>query len=446
MRFYFAILVGKLLNLAINIIDKKRGTNFSGKYAMKIDPRFVSHIKGIDESKVLFITGTNGKSTTTNFIHHIFTSNGKKIICNLEGANLIYGIATALLKNCSLTGKVSADYYIFETDERFLPLIKEQLHAKNLLITNLQKDQVQRNGDPDFIYRKLKSVISEDMTLFVNNDEPRSASLGDLSNKVITYGVEKHLQAFNKDETYPSMACPRCGHGIKFRYYNNDNIGKFECRHCDFKSAEEADYQIRDINFENGSFTYNGKLFSMPYNTPFMLYNYASAIAVAREMLNLSDEDICKSFNNFKNISGRIEFIKRGDKTIHYMRIKQENPETLQTAINVMANDDQKKVVCIGLGHLPDFVPYYTNSFYAFDCDFSKLVKTDVEKYFVYSTVVNYDTANRLIYEGVDPDKIEIIDTDDFASFVDRIDECEARKVYMITFLMMFDELGKLSK
>ena len=128
------------------------------------------------------------------------------------------------------------------------------------------------------------------------------------------------------------------------------------------------------------------------------------------------------------------------------MRIKQENPETLQTAINVMANDDQKKVVCIGLGHLPDFVPYYTNSFYAFDCDFSKLVKTDVEKYFVYSTVVNYDTANRLIYEGVDPDKIEIIDTDDFASFVDRIDECEARKVYMITFLMMFDELGKLSK
>ncbi|MEE0514928.1 MAG: Mur ligase family protein, partial [Emergencia sp.] len=110
MRFYIALWFAKLINVIINIVDKSRGSNFSGEKAMKIDPKMVAHFKGIDCSKVLFITGTNGKSTTTNLVTHIFRSNGKKVIANLEGANLIYGIATALSKVSTLTGKIDADY------------------------------------------------------------------------------------------------------------------------------------------------------------------------------------------------------------------------------------------------------------------------------------------------------------------------------------------------
>lgn len=76
------------------------------------------------------------------------------------------GLATALIKNSSLAGKVKADYFIFEVDERFLPSIYRLLPAKNILVTNLQKDQVHRNGDPDFIYRKLLPVMKEDVRLF----------------------------------------------------------------------------------------------------------------------------------------------------------------------------------------------------------------------------------------------------------------------------------------
>lgn len=143
MKFYIALWFAKIINVIINIVDKSRGSNFSGEKAMKIDPQMVAHFKGIDYAKVLFITGTNGKSTTTNLVHHIFKSNGKKIIANLEGANLIYGVATALSKASTLTGKIKADYIIFETDERYLPLIYKQLPAENIMITNLQKDQVQ---------------------------------------------------------------------------------------------------------------------------------------------------------------------------------------------------------------------------------------------------------------------------------------------------------------
>ena len=71
MRFYVALWFAKIINGLINIIDKTRGSNLAGEKAMKIDPKMVAHFKGIDPSRVLFITGTNGKSTTNNLINQV---------------------------------------------------------------------------------------------------------------------------------------------------------------------------------------------------------------------------------------------------------------------------------------------------------------------------------------------------------------------------------------
>ena len=50
---------------------------------------------------------------------------------------------------------------VLEIDERSLEGVHKYLPANNLCITNLLKDQVQRNGDPDFIYRKIESAITD---------------------------------------------------------------------------------------------------------------------------------------------------------------------------------------------------------------------------------------------------------------------------------------------
>ena len=190
MKFYMALWFAKIINLGISLIDKKRGTNLPGEKALTIDPLFVHHFKEIDFSKVIFITGTNGKSTTTNLITHILRENGLKVVSNLEGANLLAGIGTILAKNASLSGKIKTDYFIIETDERYLPLIYEQFPARNMLITNLQKDQVQRNGDPDFIYRKIKEAIDPAMRLILNNEEPRSRSFEQFVGESVYYSSE----------------------------------------------------------------------------------------------------------------------------------------------------------------------------------------------------------------------------------------------------------------
>ena len=495
MKFIIALWFGKIINFLISIIDKSRGSNLAGQWAMKLDKKMVYHFwkRGIDCSKVLFITGTNGKSTTNNLINHIFKENGKKVVSNLEGANLIFGVATALIKASTLTGKINTDYFIFETDERYMPITRAQLPAENVLITNLEKDQVQRNGDPDFIYRKLEqafgggehqnpagtlaansssavklqgggtsdnasfTAVAADgaaiaavtdvtnykpvRTMYLNNEEPRSQSLGKLAGRIVTYGVEKHSESFVKDETYVTMPCPYCGHKISFGPFNTDGMGRFVCTGCGYHSEAHAKYEISDIDFDAKKFTFRGVEFLMPYDMPYMLYNYASAIAVAEDFGGISPEDAAKAFASFKNVGGRYEVLKYKGKTIKYMRIKQEGPETLQSTLNVIASDKNEKMVILGLYPVADYVPYYTDTFYAFDCDFSRVEKSGVEKYFCFSDPVCYDTANRLLYEGVDPDKITIDPKDDTETILREIESCKTDDIYIITWMHIFQNL-----
>ena len=447
MRFLIALWMAKLINVLIGIVDASRGTNLAGEKAMGVDPKLLAHFRGIDPEKVLFITGTNGKSTTNNLIYHIFTKHGYKVCSNLAGANLITGVATALIKESSLTGRVKADYFIFETDERYLPLIREQLPAANILVTNLQKDQVQRNGDPDYIYRKLwKALEKGGRRLFLTNGEPRTKSFEKLSDNVITYGVAAHTESFRKGASYVTMACPICHHAISFAYYNNDGVGPFECKNCGLSAGNTADYLVENTDFGARTFDIQGVSFPMPYDTPYMLYNYAGAMAVARELGGIEYEEAAESFGSFKNVGGRFEILHYKGKTIKYMRIKQENPETLQTSINVMAADPNRKMVCLGLCPLVDMIPHYANSFYAFDCDFGKLVAGDVEKYFCFSDHVCYDTATRLIYEGVDPSMITIEDSEDVDVIFREIASAETDNIYLITWLHTYEHMEKMLK
>ncbi len=449
------ITIGKLGSMAIRIINKNRGTNWAGEKAMALDPELLAHLKGIDPEKVLFITGTNGKSTVNNLINHILKFHGFNVVSNVEGANLITGVATALVKKASFSGEVRGDFYIFETDERYLYQISEQLPCANLLITNLQKDQVQRNGDPDFIYRKIARVIDRfGMRLFLNGDEPRSCSMADRSSEAVFYGVEKHSQAFRKDDTFVTLPCPKCHSRIRINYFNNDGMGSFCCEKCGYTNnngvvqtdVRDADYLVTDADFENKKLKVNGIEYPMPYDLPYMLYNYAAATAVCKELAGLSEEECAEALRSFKLLGGRIDSIDYRGKHINYMRFKQENPETLQNFINMIAKDKTEKVVVIGFGTINDFDPHYINSFYAFDCDFSGLIESNVKKYIFVTDTIAYDAANSFIYGGVDPAKVRVVPTSDEEEILQEIVECGCDNVYLTIELHRFEHMKEFAK
>jgi UDP-N-acetylmuramyl tripeptide synthase len=442
-KFLLALWTARFLRLMINLLAKGRGTNLPGRVALKIDSGFISHFQRSEQTKVIYITGTNGKSTTTNIIAALLKKAGIKAAINLEGANLAAGVAVTLLQHATAFGRLRPELIVMETDERFLPIISHQLAADWLLVTNIQKDQVQRNGEPDIIYRKITESINRDTLLFLNNEEPNAASLSRLTDKSIFYGVQDNGKSFVKRGFFTTtMPCPLCSEPIRFARYNIDNIGSFFCSGCSFASQKLPAYFAHNIDFAGKSFMVGSETFPLPYDAPYFLYCYIAAIAIARE-LGIDWGIIRAALADFVNISGRLEQLRAADKTITYIRMKQENPETLQSALDYIAQDGEEKIFMLGLDELTDFRPHYTNTFYAFDCDFDALVATPVQRYICFSGTVAFDAANRLAYAGVPKEKISVLPTNDDRTIIEELNRYDCPNVYLITWLYKYKSLEK---
>ena len=106
MKFILVLWLSKLIALAIKIIDKKRGTNYSGKIATKLYKNFVAGFKNIDLNKVVMVTGTNGKTGTANMIAHTLRSAGKPVAINTEGANMMRRNSHSLNKKFCFIWKI----------------------------------------------------------------------------------------------------------------------------------------------------------------------------------------------------------------------------------------------------------------------------------------------------------------------------------------------------
>ena len=442
-RFLLALWASRLCKFLIHIVAPGRGTSLPGSIALKLDPGFIGHFRAVDKGKIIYITGTNGKSTTTNLLAAIMRQAGKKAAVNLEGANLAAGVAVTMMEHSSLSGRFREEYIIMETDERFLPIISRQMPPAWLCVTNIQKDQVQRNGEPDIIYRKIEEAIRPETVLFLNNEEPISRSLAEKVKKAVYYGVAENSGSFRKEGEYlTTVPCPRCSAPIQFFRYNVDNVGPFRCTGCGYASAEEPDYLIRAVSSEERTFKLGEKTYPLPYDTPYFLYCYAAALAIAGEA-GVSEDDRAAAMGGFVNIGGRLECLHFGSKTVNYIRMKQENPETLQSALDHIARDEKEKIFMLGLDELVDFDPHYTNTFYAFDCDLDKLIASNVCRYICFSGTVAYDAANRLVYAGVPRERISVLPTNDDETILSELAEYDCDNVYLITWLHKYESLEK---
>lgn len=437
------MLLAKISGRVVSAVRKNGGTAFPGRLALFLDKKFPENFDSVPPEKIIFITGSNGKSTVTSLIRHILESNGKKVAYSKKGTNLAAGITTIFIYNCKLDGTPTADYYLVEADERLLPVNIATYKPAHLVVTNVMQDQMHRNGEPDFIYRLIKGSITKDMTLYLNAHEPRGCSYGMGFDNVRYYAVDRHaLAAMRGGQFDVSMACPVCGGRIEFEYENSAKMGAFCCAHCSLKTPNENVTLVTDADFDSETFKIGGVDFKMPYSAPIMLYNYAAAACVLTN-LGFSLPQISDGLNGFVNIAGRFEALSYKGRELHYIRMKQENPETLQGALDAIAMDKRKKLFVIGLCTLderrPEWQPHYTNTYYAYDCDFKPLLNSGVEHIVCFSKYVCDDIANRLMYDGAAPDDITIFDSDRPDEVMKLVDSYDAQVVYLITLLRVYE-------
>ena len=88
-----AIFITKLAGRLLQLVH--RGGSLPGQIGLKICPNILQKLH-ID-CPLILVTGTNGKTSTSNMIAAMLEESGKFVINNKKGDNLKEGITTALL-------------------------------------------------------------------------------------------------------------------------------------------------------------------------------------------------------------------------------------------------------------------------------------------------------------------------------------------------------------
>ncbi len=431
--FGAVLILGKAILKLSALLPGVSGTTWPGGIAGMFKKRILSSFKFGENTRVIVVTGTGGKTTTTGMISRLVKSSGKTICTNVEGANMYRGVATAFIASCKLSGKIDADYIVLEVDERYLAMVCREVNPQILVVNNILKDQSQRNGEPGVILGKISAAVSDDMLLVLNGDDPNVSSLGKGRENTRYFGVMNTPgEGLETGITAVSSPCPVCGGAISFEYDNLLNIGKFSCEKCGLMS----DREVNRVSFDKATGIigfmgqrYNAKFFSRDF-----MYCYSAMLTIA-DIEKIDHKSVQNSIDAFKLPEGRVEVLKVGGKRINYLRIKQETPVTLQSALNVVAGDKKPKIVVFDLSEVVDFTPNYTGMYYAYDCCFGDLPKNNVEKFICMSKVICYDTATRLVLEGVAPKDITVIPTADYMLLLEELEKYDCKNVYLLTWM-----------
>ncbi len=119
-----ALLAGRAAGFASRALRRGGGTALPGLVAEALDPGLVADLASRLGGGSLIVTGTNGKTTTARMIAGIASTAGLQPLPNRSGSNLMRGIATALMDEADLRGRVrdgARRLGVFEVDEATLP-------------------------------------------------------------------------------------------------------------------------------------------------------------------------------------------------------------------------------------------------------------------------------------------------------------------------------------
>ena len=99
-RFHVALAAAKISKVVIRLLGRN-GTHTPGVIALKICPDFLAQAP--KAPLTICVTGTNGKTTCSNMITDILEKDGRRVVSNRTGSNIVPGCVTNVIN--SLTGK-----------------------------------------------------------------------------------------------------------------------------------------------------------------------------------------------------------------------------------------------------------------------------------------------------------------------------------------------------
>ena len=421
-----AILVGKIIILIGKIVN--RGSSLPGKLALRFDKNLLSKFE-IPE-KVIAVTGSSGKGSTTSLITHILRDNGYSVVHNSSGANLKDGITTTLLENSNLKGKVKGDVLVLELDERFTKFVFKDIVPDYVVVTNITRDQPPRQGHFDLVYDEIKKALPKGTHLILNGDDPYllKFNLND-EYKTTYYTLDKTNYSYkeNKFKNLNIEYCPKCNSKLEYEYYHFETLGYYKCKNCDFIHPKSV-YHITNIDYDNFEMTVNDRhKVHLQYDMLFSVYNTMTAFVVS-SLMGLDEENIARSISKVNSNKKIYNHYKCNEGDVYILSNKNENSTTFNQSILFTERFKGSKTIIVGWKEISRRYEFNDIS-WLYDVDFEVLKEYDVDKIICVGPEAK-DIATRMKHAGFDEDIIKTFENPE--SSVEEIKECKSKYIFNI--------------
>ena len=436
MRKLLAIIVCKIIRWIGKYLN--RGSSLPGKIALKICPDILSRLN-LPECSIA-VTGSNGKTSTVEMINKILTDAGKDVAYNLEGSNQIEGITTLIIDNSDWRGNFLKDVLLMEVDERYAKYIFKYFAPKYYVINNLYRDQLTRNGSPEYVFEDIKKSINKDSILVLNGDDPLISSLSqEYENELVFFGMaeNQYVQEQTNSIYDDGYYCPVCKQRMIYDYHQFSHVGKYHCSSCDFERAD-VEYEVTSIDLEKGEMIINDKYkIKLALSALYNAYNVLSAFALA-SLLDIDGKKISSSLNKYLIQNGRFKRFKLNDNTGTLLISKHENSLSYNSNIEYVIN--QKGPISIMFIVEDISRKYFTSdTSWIWDINFDLLKKDNISEIIIAGQYIN-DIAVRFEYSKLDMNKVLLFENvSEAISYI----KDSSNNVYVLT---CFSDEGKLLK
>ncbi|MGM9877251.1 MAG: DUF1727 domain-containing protein [Bacilli bacterium] len=401
---FIVILTCKLINKISKLMGHE-GSVIGGHYALKLDKNILSKIKL--PKYVIGITGSSGKSSSTELMYNILTKNNYTVVYNKEGSNTINAITSLILNNSTLCGKLKKDVLLMELDEQFMKYIFKYITPTHLMITNITRDQPPRNSHPYKIYNEIKTAIPNKTNLILNVDDPFVNRLRINHEGLITsYGLSKNNYSTKSNiNNLDAAYCPICHEKLKYEFYHYGHLGSYECSHHHFYRGKPQ-YEAQNIDIENKNITINNNIIKLPSDFLYTAYFVTGCYALSKT-IGLEDSQIINVLNAGIKTK-RLNIYDFGNCKWQMLASKNENNLSYKQSLDYILHQKGNKTIILGFD--TSSRRYKENDIsWIYDIDFESLNDSSIKNIILIGKFC-YDMHLRMQYAKINEEKIILVE------------------------------------
>lgn len=415
------------------------GSSFPGMLIERFDPGFVSRRAATLTGGSVAVSGTNGKTTTTSMIRAALREAGIATVSNETGANMLRGVATALLDV-----PAGATMGVFEIDEGWLPRVVDEIKPSVVVLTNVFRDQLDRFGEAETVaalLAKAAAALPQGSRVVANADDPLLWEAV-RAYEPVGFGVRPLDPAIV--ETGPRAdaepeTCPRCGAPLAFDYRTVAHLGAARCTRCDWAWTEPP-HLVRVLSaggLGEIELEVAGARLALPIGGIHNAYNAAAAVAAA-DVLGVPLATTLEALAAFRPRFGRSEELQVAGRPVRLVLSK--NPAGASVVIREMATDPSVGAAVVSVN---DLIADGRDISWIWDVDHERLAQMGIP--LIPSGRRAADVAVRLKYAGAEPLRPE---PNPMAAIGTALAACPRGKVVVVlaTYTAMLDVRRAVSK